>query len=186
MKDDQDFMPTIVEQIFKHASAKLRDCDSDATLFGDNFNAETTPDDVVKVALNYVDALAVQFGLDYFDNTCLPRLHEKHPGVPIVVADMGFAFPLETKYDKYMWPLFENQEAAAKAYQNLVTLAAKSGYVVSISKCGYIDRVVTQPYTILKPGLFNQAGIMHEPIAHLLKEANEAAQLEHQKHQSQR
>eukprot|EP00966_Prymnesium_polylepis_P149968 3464390-Prymnesium_polylepis.1 len=65
--------------------------------------------------------------------------------------------------------------ATRRAYAGYVHGAANSGFVLGLNKCMVIDRVVTQPDIVLKPGLLDFEMNPHQPFTSKVKQANLAA-----------
>ena len=70
----------------------------------------------------------------YFNLTEMARVHHVSGGKPMLIADMGFAFP-HSGYDKQEWHLYDSQEQAGAAYRDFVVGSAKSEFIVGLNKC---------------------------------------------------
>ena len=94
----------------------------------------------------------------------------------MVIADIGFSFP-HRPYTNMEWQSYPSQVAAAAAYRSFLLGAVHSGFIMALNKCGYIDRVLVQPDVVLKPGMLDFNGTLHQPFGGLLSQANRDAKM---------
>ncbi len=183
LRDDYEFLPEIADQIYQTAETALHHWHGpDAVIFGDTVVLSWAPDGVLQRAAKRFHGQSVQpaggmimpsapWRHVQFNRTEWDRIHNLIGGRPILVADLGFAFP-RPPYRTYEWGLYTNQTEAAAAYRSWVLGAAKTPYIVGFQKCQYIDRAVAQPELGLKMGLVNFNGTEHEPFVSLVASAN--------------
>jgi len=173
MSDDADFLPVIVDEYMGLCNTTIKECDPHANQFMDTVRV-TTPDSVLKVIAKYADAASYQPGGDpEYNATGMERFHNV-TGLPIIIADIGFSWP-HPGYSKTEWHEYASQVDAGAAYAGYVHGAANSGFVLGLNKCMIIDRVVTQPETVLKPGMLDFEMNPHQPFTSKVKQANLAA-----------
>ena len=103
-------------------------------------------------------------------------LHALAGGKPLLVADVGFAFP-RPPYAHVEWNMFTSQAEAGKAYRSYVINAARTNYIIGFQKCEYIDRAVAQPVLGLKEGMLTFNGSEHQPFCDIVAAANAEAAL---------
>ena len=83
-----------------------------------------TPDNVIGVIGEFADAISYQPDDKYFNLTEMARVHRVSGGRPMLIADMGFAFPHEG-YGKQEWSYYESQEAAGEGRSNPQRLSTR-------------------------------------------------------------
>lgn len=190
LSDDYEFLPQIPQQIYTIAGDAIRSHDPDAVILGDTFVVSWVPDSIITLAGKMHDGLSIQpEGGEIFLHQ--PKVERGMSGVtfnrsewdwlyqlggnkPILIADLGFAFPRDP-FQAFEWNHWHNQTAAGTAYRDYVLSAAKTPYIIGFQKCQYIDRVEEQPQFGLKTGLLNFDGTPHEPFLSLVTAANTEA-----------
>jgi len=175
MVDDYKFLPQIAAEVYSVANNSIKACDPEAVVFTDTFSV-STPDSIIRQASRFADALSIQPDGAPFNvsDGILDHFHLVSGGLPMLIADYGFAYP-HPPYEKQEWEMFPSERAAGAAYSASIISAAQSGFVIGFNKCGYIDRAIIQPTPVLKPGTLNFDGSSHEPLASLITEANHKA-----------
>ena len=131
MADDYAFMPTIVRTYLSHLNATIKACDPEGNVFTDTIRSPWTPDNVIEVIGEFADAISYQPDSKYFNLTELERVHRVSGGKPLLIADIGFAFP-HPPFEKQEWNCYESQEAAGSAYKDFTIGSAKSGFIVGL------------------------------------------------------
>ena len=124
MADDEAFMPTIVRAYLSQLNATIKACDPEANVFTDTIRSIWTPDNVIEVIGEFADAISYQPDDKYFNLTEMARVHRVSGGRPMLIADMGFAFPHEG-YGKQEWSYYESQEAAGEGRSNPQRLSTR-------------------------------------------------------------
>jgi hypothetical protein len=131
MADDDAFMPTIVRTYLSHLNATIKACDPEGNVFTDTIRSTWTPDNVIEVIGEFADAISYQPDSKYFNLTEMERVHHVSGGKPLLIADIGFAFP-HPPYGKQEWNFYESQQAAGAAYKGFAIGSAKSGFIVGL------------------------------------------------------
>jgi hypothetical protein len=145
--DEQEFLVVIAEQIYSKGTSLIRKYDNNHLVFSDRYSERDIDEDVIKVAVPYVDALATQptrvFNREYFD-----RLH-RLSGKPVYLADhvSSFATP---EHEITMAQAATSEEDYLKYYRNYVQQVFSLPYIVGYNKCQYVDDLQTK---MLKQGL---------------------------------
>ncbi len=180
MTDDYEFLPIIAEQLYSVQNETVRECDPGALVWGDVLSRNKVPPNVIRVAAKYCDGLAFQPGgvpgspdTGIFNATLFNELYEL-TGKPLIIADVGFAFP-HPRYPNEEWHKFASQQAAGDAYRSFVAGVVNSSFLLGLNKCMYIDRVLVQPETVLKPGMLDFNGTAHQPFSGIVAQANQDA-----------
>ena len=176
MTDDYDFLPQVVEQYYRVGTAAFRGCDPAGLLFGDTILTPWTPDAVIKVIAGFVDVISYQPNTAAYNATEMERVHRLAGGKPMLIADIGFGFPHSPPYNRTEWQMYRSQADAGAAYRGFLLSSVRSGYVIALNKCEYIDRAVIQPTRTLKPGTLDFDGTEHAVLTAAIKAANAAAQ----------
>eukprot|EP01043_Picozoa_sp_COSAG02_P020059 COSAG02_NODE_981_length_15488_cov_27.585093_6_plen_463_part_00 len=174
MRDDKEFVPHIVRAYLTQLNTTIKTCDPEGNVFTDTIRSVWTPDNIIEVIGEFADAISYQPDDKYFNLTEMARVHHVSGGKPMLIADMGFAFP-HSGYDKQEWHLYDSQEKAGAAYRDFVVGSAKSEFIVGLNKCQIVDRSIMQPGRVLKPGTLDFDLTPHQPFANLVRDANREA-----------
>lgn len=179
LQDDYAFLPSIVDQIYSVANESVVACDPDALVLGDTFMlwVDGRMEGVFEATAPYTHVMSLQAGGSLIDVDELRGFSERAGSKPVMLSDMGFAFP-HVGYDDIMWKTYASQESAAAAWRSDLVRAAQSGFIIGGTKCQYIDRVVGGGK--LKPGILDFDGSPHQPFVDLMHAANsEAIEIAH-------
>ncbi|MEM1061884.1 MAG: Ig-like domain-containing protein [Planctomycetota bacterium] len=145
---ESDFLVVIARQLYAKGHEFVRKYDGNHLIFGDRYHEVDMPADVVREALPYIDAIAVQptsreFNFEFFDG-----VYERF-GKPLYIADHVSSFPTEEH------PVTMGKAAASPAayeayYERYVTAAMSRPYMIGFNKCQYQDQPTPK---LLKQGL---------------------------------
>jgi hypothetical protein len=170
--EDSKFLGVIAKQLYSKGYEFVRKYDKNHLIFGDRYHEIDIPEFVVREALPFIDAIAIQptsreFNFKFFDK--IYRLYEK----PIYIADHVSSFATE-EYPVTMGQAAKDPHAYGQYYQRYVTAALSRPYVIGYNKCQYQD--IPTP-TMLKQGMLKSN---EEPysIVERVSQANALA-LEH-------
>ncbi|MEM9368326.1 MAG: Ig-like domain-containing protein [Planctomycetota bacterium] len=163
---ERDFLPVIAKQLYAKGHEFVRRYDPNHMIFGDRYHEVDMPADVVREALPYIDAIAVQptsreFNFDFFDHVYAEF------GKPLYIADHVSSFPTE-EYPVTMGKAAENPQDYEAYYRRYVTTAMSRPYMVGFNKCQYQDQPTP---SLLKQGLVRVSGRPYE-IIERVKDAN--------------
>jgi hypothetical protein len=166
------FLAVIAKQLYAKAYAFLRKYDKNHLVFGDRYHEIDMPDMVVREALPYIDAIAIQptsreFNLAFFD-----KIYEEY-GKPIYIADHVSSFATEN-HPVTMGQAAKDAESYVAYYERYVTAALSRPYMVGYNKCQYQDQPAPE---MLKQGLLQKNGEPY-PTVQGIRAANLKA-LEH-------
>jgi hypothetical protein len=179
-------------QLYSRAYNATKSCDPEGLIFGDTLVREWAGpmESLIPVAARYVDGLSIQPSGGTSDGAggsgpgalwnqsdweSLYALVKQTRDMPMILADVGFAFP-HPPYRTYEWHEYDSQAAAGAAYGSWVEGSANTTFVLAMNKCQYIDRYgPPQPVLGLKPGMVDFSGFVHEVFASAVKAANARA-----------
>ncbi len=163
---ESDFLAVIAKQLYSKAHEFLRRYDTNHLVFGDRYHEIDMPDIVVREALPYIDAVAIQptsreFNLAFFDS-----VYKKY-GKPIYIADhvSSFATP---EHPVTMAQAAKDAESYVAYYERYVTAALSCPYIIGYNKCQYQDQPAPG---MLKQGLL-QVSEQPYPTVEGIKAAN--------------
>ena len=147
------FLAVIAKQLYAKAYEFLRKYDRNHLVFGDRYHEIDMPDIVVREALPYIDAIAIQptsreFNPEFFDET-----YEEY-GKPIYIADHVSSFATE-EHPITMGQAAKDFESYVAYYDRYVTAALARCYIVGYNKCQYQDQPALG---MLKQGLLQANG----------------------------
>ena len=147
------FLAVIAKQLYDKAYGFLRRYDRNHLVFGDRYHEIDMPDIVVREALPYIDAIAIQptsreFNLEFFDET-----YEEY-GKPIYIADHVSSFATE-EHPITMGQAAKDVESYVAYYDRYITAALARSYIVGYNKCQYQDQPAPG---MLKQGLLQANG----------------------------
>lgn len=163
------FLAHIAKQLYARAYEYLRKYDQNHLVFGDRCHEIDMPDRVVREALPYVDAIAIQptsreFNLAFFDG-----VYEKY-GKPIYIADHVSSFATE-EHPVTMGQATRDVASYVAYYESYVCAALSRPYMVGYNKCQYQDEPARG---MLKQGLL-QANEEPYPTVQGIRTANHKA-----------
>ena len=145
---ENDFLPVIAKQLYAKAYEFFRKYDKNHLIFGERYNTKDMPAAVVKEALPYIDAIAIQPMGNSYDKSLLEKIY-KDFGKPIYIADHVSSFATD-QHPVTMGQAAKNPESYVKYYEHYLTSALSLPYVIGFNKCQYQD--IPSP-KMLKQGL---------------------------------
>lgn len=157
LADDEAFVVLIAKEYYRLCHTAIRQSDPNHLFFGDRYCDIDVPEPVLRAALPYLDALAIQptghkFNRDRFDR--IYKIADK----PILICDWAYSFSTP-EHPKTMWVSFNTEDEAADAYEAYLNDAFAAPYMLGVHRCQYIDR--PRPGT-LKQGLIREDGTPYE------------------------
>ena len=134
LADDYDFLPEISDQVAATAARAIRRSDRAAIIFGDTLVLDWATDGIISRAGARNDGQAIQppggmIGPDAawrhppFNESALRAVHILSGRKPLLIADLGFAFP-RAPYSLFEWGHYATQSAAAERYREWAVGAA--------------------------------------------------------------
>jgi len=152
--DEKAFLAVIARQLYTKAHAVTRKYDTNHLIMGERYLEPDMPEQVIREALPFLDALAIQPTTKEFDPDFFARLHQRY-GKPIYIADhvSSFATP---EHPNTMSQVTKDPESYVAYYTRYVTAALAHPAVVGYNKCQYQDELLTP--TFLKQGLLEGDG----------------------------
>lgn len=180
--DDQIFLGLIAERYYGIVGPAMRRNDPRHLIFGEKYLLGDTPPQVVKAAIPYLDAIAVQPGDGYipiytpgdiYPAEEIESLH-KLTGKPIFICDHQISFAT-TRYPVAIWPYHQrsNEADAAIATERFLQDAFVRPYILGYMRCQYIDRFSSRRNAI-KLGLLRDDG---SPYIHLVNATRRGNQI---------
>ncbi|MBK1875225.1 hypothetical protein [Pelagicoccus mobilis] len=148
--DENQFLAVIAKQLYSKAYATIRKYDPNHIIMGDRYHEIDMPEHVVKEALPYIDAIAIQptsreFNYDFFD-----KVYKKY-GKPIYIADHVSSFATQ-EYPVTMGQATQDPVSYMEYYERYVTAALSLPYLIGYNKCQYQDEI-TPGGEMLKQGV---------------------------------
>ena len=156
---ESEFLAVIAKQLYAKGFEFVRKYDPNHLIFGDRYHEIDMPEAVVREALRYVDAIAIQptsreFNFEFFDG-----VQQKY-GKPLYIADHVSSYPT-AEHPVTMGKAADTAEAYESYYRRYVTAALSRPYMIGFNKCQYQDQPTPQ---LLKQGLVRSDGRPYEII----------------------
>ncbi|MEM7657203.1 MAG: hypothetical protein AAF399_13800 [Bacteroidota bacterium] len=168
--DDADFMAVIYRQYLHIVHRWHRTYAPDLLFFGDVFNKEDWTEEMMRIAGEYVDAVALQPSKEIvFDREHVEKVY-RLAGKPIVISDHKVSY-VEAGYDYIQGREVATQQQAGQAYREYLFACFDSPYVIGFNRCMFKSKF--RPGGVLKQGLLNVAGEPYDTILSYVKEANQ-------------
>ncbi len=180
--DDQDFLAVIAEKYYSLAYGQIKNHDPNHLIFGDKYLANDHPDQVLRVAAKYVDAIALQPGPTQapgpgpgederlFDSGYFASIH-KYTGKPIIICDHQTSFYTED-FPVTLWHQFQSEQESFDHLKVYLQEVVKTPYLLGYQRCQYIDSYDVRR-GLLKQGLIRENGTYHEIFNANLKTLHE-------------
>jgi hypothetical protein len=168
-EEDVAFLAVIARQIYARGHAFIRKYDPNHLIFSDRYHEVDIPEHVVREALPFVDAIAIQPTSKEFNRGFYDGLSEKY-GKPIYIADHVSSFATG-EYPVTMGQKAPDEESYLAYYQRYVLDAFSHPYLIGYNKCQYVNDPGAK---MLKQGLVNADYTPYDYVAKL-KEIHEAA-----------
>ncbi|GAB5405257.1 MAG: hypothetical protein Aurels2KO_34880 [Aureliella sp.] len=167
--DEDGFLVEIAKQLYAKGHEFVRKYDRNHLIFGDRYHEIDIPESIVREALPYIDAIAIQptsreFNHDFFERTY------KQYGKPIYIADHVSSFATE-EYPVTMGQAAKTPEAYSAYYKRYVTSAMSRPYMIGYNKCQYQDQPTPK---LLKQGMLRVSEEPYRVVASV-REANSIA-----------
>ena len=164
--DESDFLAVIAKQLYAKGHEFVRKYDKNHLIFGDRYHEVDIPDAIVREAMPYIDAIAIQptsreFNFKFFD-----QVYEQY-GKPIYIADHVSSFATED-HPVTMGQAAKDPDAYGAYYRRYVTAALSRPYMIGYNKCQYQDEPTPK---LLKQGML-KINEQPYPIVDRVREAN--------------
>jgi hypothetical protein len=166
---EQNFTGVIARQVYSKAYEFTRKFDKNHLIFSDRYKETDIPEAVVREALPYIDALAIQPFSNTFDPAFYNNIYRMYKK-PVYIADYVSSFATE-KHPQTMTQIAKDPVTYVKLYREFISKAFSLPYMLGLNKCQYKDEV--KP-TYLKQGLIQENGEPYSTVAGIQK-ANEKA-----------
>lgn len=152
-RHEEAFLAVIAKQIYSRSHQLIRKYDPNHLIFSDRYHEVDMPEVVVREALAYADAIAVQPTSREFNHKFFDSVYQKY-GKPIYIADhvSSFATP---HHPVTMGQATKDPLTYTAYYQRYVTEALSQSYIFGYNKCQYQDQ---DSGSMLKQGLLNLEG----------------------------
>lgn len=182
--DDTEFLGVIADHLYKLASETTKEYDPNHLILGEKYITGDHPKPVLAAAAKYVDALSIQPGPEKgpgpgpgkeeseFNAKGFANLFQIS-GKPVLICDHTISFYTK-EYPVTLWHQFNSQLQAGESQARYILQAAKTPYIIGYMNCQYLDAYDPRR-GLLKQGLLDKNGEMHESFCTLLKEANAKA-----------
>ena len=166
---EDGFLVEIAKQLYAKGNEFVRKYDTNHLIFGDRYHEIDMPDAIVREALPYIDAIAIQptsreFNFQFFD-----EVYKKF-GKPIYIADHVSSFATE-EHPVTMGQAASDPDAYGDYYNRYVTAALSRPYMIGFNKCQYQDQPSPK---MLKQGLLRVSGQPYR-VVEQVRRANFAA-----------
>lgn len=158
--DENEFLPLIARELYSHAHDLIRKYDENHLIFGDRWHEVDMPEAVVRESLPYVDAIAIQPTSRGYNHQFFDAVFEEY-GKPIYIADHVSSFATE-EFPVTMGQKAENPEDFEIYYEEYVTTAFATPYLIGFNKCQYQDQ--GNPGQMLKQGLIKASGVPYSVV----------------------
>lgn len=184
IEDDTDFLGVIANHLYRVASETIRLYDPNHLILGDKYIAGDHPQTVLKAAAQYVDVISIQPGPErgpgpgpgeeesQFNQKGFEELFAL-TGKPILICDHTVSFHTKD-HPVTLWHQFSSQQLAGESQGRYIMQAAKTSFIIGYMNCQYLD-AFDPSRGLLKQGLLDTGGKMHQPYADMIKQANEEA-----------
>jgi hypothetical protein len=148
------FLAVIARQLYSKAHALTRKHDPNHLIFGDRYFEPDMPEEVIREALPFIDAIAIQPTTKTFQPDFFTRLSKRY-GKPIYIADHVTSYRTP-EHPNTMGQVTTGPESYVAYYTEYVTSALSHPSVVGYNKCQYQDQLVSPGF--LKQGLLKTDG----------------------------
>lgn len=152
--DEKAFLAVIARQLYRNAHAMTRRFDTNHLILGDRYLETDMPEHVVREALPYIDAIAIQPTTPAFDAAFFTGIARRF-GKPIYIADHVSSYRTEEHPDT-MGQKATDPESYVAYYTRYVTSALSHPAVIGFNKCQYQDQLVSPDF--LKQGMLQIDG----------------------------
>jgi len=182
--DDTEFLGVIADHLYKLASETIKAHDPNHLILGEKYIAGDHPDPVLLAAAKYVDVISIQPGPEkgpgpgpgkeesLFNKSQFDHIHQL-TGKPVIVCDHSISFYTKAQPGT-LWHQCKNQEQAGAVTSQYILDCANQQYMIGYNHCMYLSAYDPQR-GLLKQGLLDENGEMHQPLCSLIKQANEEA-----------
>jgi len=171
---EESFLPVIARQLYREAHRLVRKYDPHHLIFGERYHEYDMPEAVVREALPYIDALAIQTGTPEFDPdffTHLARQYDK----PIYLCDHVSSFPTG-EFARTMGQHSASPGEHSAYYRRYVTTALSHPAIIGYNRCQYRSRIrLPGEPPLLKQGLLQLDGRPYAEVVESVTAANRAA-----------
>jgi hypothetical protein len=167
--DESEFLAVIAKQLYAKGHEFVRKYDENHLIFGDRYHEVDIPEAVVREALPYIDAIAIQPTSREFNERFFDDLYKRY-GKPVYIADHVSSFATE-EYPVTMGQAAQSPEAYTAYYDRYVTAALSQPYMIGFNKCQYQDQPTP---SMLKQGLL-QTNEQPYPTVDRVAESNQQA-----------
>jgi len=151
---EKAFLAVIARQLYSNAHAITLKYDTNHLILGDRYLESDMPDHVVREALPYVDAIAIQPTKKTFDAQSFAGLAQRH-GKPIYISDHVSSFRT-TEHPNTVGQAAADPESYVAYYTKYVTSALSHPSVIGYNKCQYQDELLSSDF--LKQGMLRIDG----------------------------
>jgi hypothetical protein len=156
-----DFLAVIARQLYAKGHEFIRKFDTNHLILGDRYHEKVDmPEIVVREALPYIDAIAVQPTVQEFDAAMYDGYYKKY-GKPIYIADHVSSFAT-AEFPKTMGQKAKDPDSYVAYYTRYVTAALSHPHIVGFNKCQYQDEIA--PSGILKQGILRRDGTPYSTV----------------------
>jgi hypothetical protein len=167
---ERGFLAVIARQLYSKAHALIRKYDANHLIFGDRYFEPDMPEDVIREALPFIDAIAIQPTTKAFRPVSFTRLSERY-GKPIYICDHVTSFRTP-EHPNTMGQVTTDPESYVAYYTAYVTSALSHPSVIGYNKCQYQDELLSPDF--LKQGLLKTDGTP-QPTIDGIRAANRKA-----------
>ncbi len=148
------FLAVIAKHLYSHAHAYVRKYDKNHLIFGDRYWEFDMPEQVIREALPFIDALAIQPQSKEFDPAFHTKLARRY-GKAVYIADHVSSYRTD-KHPNTMSQVTKDAKSYIAYYTRYVTAALSHPFVIGYNKCQYQDELLSPTY--LKQGLLRADG----------------------------
>lgn len=152
--EETAFLAVIARQLYSNAHALTRKYDSNHLILGDRYFEPDMPEHVIREALPFIDALAIQPTTKKFKPDFFTRLSQRYDK-PIYIADHVTSFRTP-EHPNTMSQVATDPESYVAYYTDYVTSALSHPSVIGYNKCQYQDQLQSPDF--LKQGLLKIDG----------------------------
>ena len=179
-EDDRQFLGQIARRYYQAVGESQRKHDPHHLILGERYLAGDAPENVLRAAAPYIDAVAVQPGDLYsklyppstrYPEAEIERLH-RLTAKPVLICDHAISYPTP-EHPKTIFEQAENEQAAAQASERFVRQATAKRYIVGYLRCQYVDRPSGRGRG-LRQGLVTAAGEPRRRLTAAYRRAFEA------------
>ncbi len=154
------FLAVIARHLYSKAHTFTRKYDSNHLIFGDRYFEPDMPEQVIREALPFIDAIAIQPTTKKFDPEFYTRLSTRY-GKPIYIADHVTSF-WTREHPNTMSQVTTDADSYVAYYTAYVTSALSHPSVIGYNKCQYQDQLLSPDF--LKQGLLKIDGTPRKTV----------------------